>query len=104
MVRAGIEISNYEKTLKIIKEQLEDIEQGKFTEEDMQNAKNLIFTTINNIEEEQDTEITYYLGQEISNSNVTIEEYRKRIEEVTKEQIEEVAKNIKINTIYFLKD
>lgn len=104
MVRAGIEISNYEKTLKIIKEQLEDIEKGKFTEEDIQNAKNLIFTTINNIEEEQDTEITYYLGQEISNSDVTIEEYRKRIEEVTKEQIEEVAKNIKINTIYFLKD
>ncbi len=104
MIRAGIEIENYEKALQIIKQQLEDMKKGEFTQEDIQNAKNLIFSTIANIEEEQDTEISYYFGQELAKSNVTIEEYRKKIEEITKEQIVELAKKIEINTIYFLRD
>ena len=104
MARAGIEIENYEKALKIINEQIENMKQAKFTDEDIQNAKNLIFATIDSIEEEQDTEISYYFGQELANRDVTIEEYRKRIEQVTKEQIVEVANSVKVNTIYFLKN
>ena len=104
LVRAGIEIENYEKALNIIKEQLNDMENGNFNDEDIKNAKNLIFSTIDSIEEEQDTEISYYFGQELAKSKISIEEYRKKIEEVTKEQVVEIAKNIKINTIYFLKD
>jgi len=38
-IRCGIEIENYEKALKIIKEQLEDMKNGKFTEEDLANSK-----------------------------------------------------------------
>lgn len=104
MLRAGIEIQNYEKALKIIEQQLEDMKKANFTDEDLESAKNLIFATINNIEEEQDTEISYYFGQELSKRDITIEEYTKKIEQVTKEQIVEVANNIKLNTIYFLKD
>ena len=103
-VRAGIEIQNYEKALEIIKKQLEDMKNGNFTDEDINNAKNLIYATINNIAEEQDTEISYYYGQELSKNNVTIKQYKEKIEQVTKEQIQEVANQIKINTIYFLKD
>ena len=102
LIRAGIEIENYEKAVKIIKEQLEDIKNGKFTDEELENSKNLIFATINNIEEEQDTEISYYFGQEISNLDTSIEEYKEKIEKVSKEDVIEVANNIRINTIYFL--
>ena len=104
LIRAGIEIENYEKAVNIINEQLEDIKKGDFTEEDFESAKNLIYATINNIEEEQDTEISYYFGQELSGNNVTIEEYKDRIKNVTKEEVIEVAQNIKPNIIYFLKD
>lgn len=104
MIIAGIEIENYEKALEIIKEQLEEIKEGNFTDEDIQSAKNLIFATINNIEEEQDTEISYYFGQELANNEVTIEEYKNKIEQITKQEIQEVANNVEINTIYFLKD
>lgn len=104
LIRAGIEIQNYEKALEIIKEQLEEIKQGQFTQEDIQSAKNLIYATINNIEEEQDTEISYYFGQELAQNNVTVQEYKEKVEQVTREEIIEVANQIKINTIYFLKD
>ena len=104
MIRAGIEIENYEKALDIIKKQLEDIKNGDFTDEDIKSAKNLIFATIDSIEVEQDTEISYYFGQELAKSDVTIKEYKKKKKKVTKEQIEEVANSIKINTIYFLRN
>lgn len=104
LIRAGIEIENYEKAVNIINEQLENMKKGDFTEEDFESAKNLIYATINNIEEEQDTEISYYFGQELSGNNVTIEEYKDRIKNVTKEEVIEVAQNIKPNIIYFLKD
>ena len=104
VVRAGIEIENYNKALEIINTQLEDMKNGKFTDEDIQSAKNLLLSTINNIEEEQDTEISYYFGQERAKRDVTIEEYKNKVEQVTKEQIQEVANSIKTNTIYFLKN
>lgn len=104
IIRAGIEIENYEKALNIIKEQLEDMKNGNFTEEDIQNAKNLIIATIENIPEEQDTEISYYFGQELANTNIGVEEYKEKVQNVTKEQIVEVANSVKMNTIYFLRN
>ena len=38
-IRAGIEIDNYEKTLNLIYEQIEDMKNGNFTNEDIENAK-----------------------------------------------------------------
>ncbi len=104
MIRAGIEIENYEKALEIIKEQLKDMQEGNFTDEDIENAKNLIIATIENIPEEQDTEISYYLGQELAGTNISVEEYKEKIQNVSKEQIVEVAKSVKMNTVYFLKN
>jgi len=80
------------------------MEKGEFSEEDIQNAKKLILASVDGITEEQDTEITYYYGQELSDRFVTIEDYKKYILDVTKKQIEELSKTIQINTIYFLKD
>lgn len=103
-IRCGIEIENYEKALKIINEQLEDMKNGKFSEEDIINAKKYMISGIKTVQDEQDSEITYYLGQELSGEYTSFEEYTKNIENVTKEQIQEIANKIKINTIYFLRN
>ena len=103
-IRCGIEIKNYEKALNTIKEQLKDIENGEFSDDDINNSKELISESIRSISAEQDTEISYYYGQELSDTFTTIEEYIEKINKVTKEQIEEIAKNININTVYFLRD
>ncbi len=103
-IKCGIDIPNYEKALEIIKEQLKQMENGDFSEEDIQNAKTIIDSTVGSIPESQDSEITYYFSQELSDEFVSIDDYVKKINEVTKEQIIEIAKKIQINTIYFLKD
>ncbi len=103
-IRAGIEIENYEKALGIIKEQLEDMKNGNFTEKEIEQAKRTLIAIINNITEEQDVEITYYYGQELSEKKINILEYKEMIKNVSKEDIINVANNININTIYFLRN
>ena len=103
-VKCGIEIDNYEKALKIIKEQIEDMKKGKFTEEDIKQAKVNIVSTIKFIPEEQDTELLYYFSQELSGYQMNSEEYISKVNSITREQIIELANRIQINTIYFLKN
>ena len=102
MIKSGIEIKNYEKALEIIKEQVENIKNGMFSDKDIENAKVYIISGIKNITVEQDTEIVFYMGQELSGNSFSIEDYIKNINAVTKEQIMQFAKNLQMNTIYFL--
>ena len=103
-INCGIEIANYEKALELIRQQIEDMKKGNFTDEDIENAKKGIIATINTIDDEQDTGITYYFGQELSQSDINIKEYIEKIEQVNKENVINIAQNVAINTIYFLKD
>ena len=103
-INCGIDIPNYQKALEIIKKQIEDMKNGDFTDEEIENAKNGIIASIKTIDDEQDTEITYYFGQELSGTKTNLEEYIENIQKVNKADVLEVAKQISINTIYFLKN
>ena len=103
-IRCGIEISNYEKAVETIKEQLNDMKKGNFDNVDIENAKNLIIESIKSIPAEQDTEITYYYGQELSDISTSMDEYISKIQKQSKEDIINLAQNVSINTIYFLRD
>lgn len=103
-IKCGIEIKNYEKAMKIIRKQLEDMKSGNFTEDDISNAKKGIISSIKSIDDEQDTEITYFFGQELTNNKISLDEYISKIEKITKEDIIKIANSITINTIYFLRD
>ena len=103
-IRCGIQIENYEKAVDLIKVQLENLKKGNFEEKDVQNAKTYLISSLKNVAEEQDTEVIYYIGQEISKTNMSLEEYINKVEDVTKEQIIELANSIQINTIYFLRN
>lgn len=102
-IRAGIEIPNFEKAVKLIKEQLELMKKGEFSEEDLQSAKENVKAGIRAIENEQETGIIYFIGQEISKTDNSLEEYTKNIESITKQDIIEIANEVNLNTIYFLK-
>ena len=101
-IRCGIEVDNYQKALDIIREQLENVKQGNFTEEDINNAKCYLISGIKSIEEEQDSEIVFYIGNEISKLNMNLKQYIDGIEKVSKKEIIEFANMLEYNTIYFL--
>ena len=104
IIKTGIELKNYEKTLSIIKAQLQDMKDGKITDDEVKSAKQLAVSSLKMIPESQDETITFNLDQDMYGENLTVEEYIKKVEAVTKEQIIDVANKVKINTIYYLKD
>lgn len=103
-IKCGIEIKNYEKAMEIIRKQLEDMTNGIFTDEDIENAKKGIMSGIKSIDDEQDTEITYFFGQELTNTKTSLEEYMAKVQKVSKQDIIKIAKSVSINTVYFLRD
>lgn len=65
---------------------------GKFSDEEIDNAKKYMTSGIKTVQDEQDSEITYYMGQELSKTLLTFEEYMDKINSVTREEILEIAK------------
>lgn len=103
-INCGIEIGNYDKALEIIKQQIEDMRNGDFTDEEVENAKQGIIAAIKSIDDEQDTEIAYFFGQELSKIQLNIDEYMERIAKVNKQDVVDIANKVSVNTVYFLKN
>ncbi len=102
VIRCGIEINNYKKALDLIKEQLRQMHDGEFSDNEINSAKQLILASYKSISETQDGEINFLFSQELSEDTTSVDELIKNIEVITKDQIIKIAEKIQINTIYFL--
>ena len=102
-IKTGIEIENYEKTLNIIKEQLEEMKKGNISDEEFNAAKKLITASVDAIPESAEDMIAFYFDQRLFDENLTVQDYLNKLENVTKEQVIQIAKKVSVDTIYFLK-
>ena len=102
LVQTGIEIKNYDKAVKIVEEQIEDMKNGKISDDEFNAAKQLIVSSIELIEESKEDMITFYFDQNLFEENLSVEDYKNLIKNVTKEQVIEVAQKVEEDTIYFL--
>lgn len=102
IISTGIEVSKYNKAVEVIKKQLKDMQEGNITEKEIKDAKQFINAGLNLIHESSENMIEYTFDKELYNEEMDIEKYRKSIEKITKEDIVEIAKQINIDTIYFL--
>ena len=101
---AGIEIENFDKAKDIMIKQVKDIEDGNFNDKDINEAKTLITTVAKGQKESQGKTILFYLGQEFRKDKIDIDEFIEKIEKVSKEDIINFSKRVKLNTIYFLRN
>ena len=101
-IKTGIETANYDKAVEIIKQQLEDMKNGNITDDEFNSAKQLIIANLNLIPESQEDLIAYYFDQKLYDENLKLNDYIANIEKVTKEDVINLAKEVKLDTIYFL--
>ena len=102
IIRTGIELANYDKAVKVIKEQLEEMKKGNISDYELASAKTLILASLKLIPESQEDIIAFDFDQDLFNENLTFEQYYKKIENITLKEIIDVANQVKINTIYYL--
>ena len=104
LIDGGIEFQNFEKTVDIINEQLEEMRKGNFTEEDIEISKKSIKSSTESIKDSAFLISEYFFSQILSQDNRSLEEILKDIDSVTKEEIINSISKVALDTIYFMKN
>ncbi|MFI3227210.1 MAG: pitrilysin family protein [Clostridia bacterium] len=102
-VNSGIEVHNFEIAKEAILKQFFDIQQGNFSQQEINSAK---LTLLNNLNSAKDSKYAledFYLGQAICCLDDEIDELISAIDSVSKQQIIDAALMVTIDTIFFLK-
>ena len=101
IITAGIDKDNYNSALKGISDILDKVKKGKFTDNDIEIAKELYNTAINTIEESPNNLINEYLTERI----IGFESYKERdqiMSSVSRREIVKAFKKIKMDTVFLL--
>jgi predicted Zn-dependent peptidase len=100
---AGIDPSSYKLSVDLMKKALQEMKDGVISEEELDNAKALLKSSLGMTYDNPGGLVNNYLFENLDNLprlDVRIKEIMK----VTKEEIVKVAKKVRINTIYMLSD
>ncbi|WP_208592603.1 EF-P 5-aminopentanol modification-associated protein YfmF [Gracilibacillus suaedae] len=101
-VFSGIAPEQYEKAKTIILEQMEQMRNGEFSDNQLSETKEM---TVNQLRETLDNPqgmIELHYQSVLAKSSITPDQLLQKVETVTKEQVINVANKIKLDTIYLL--
>ena len=102
MVCSGIEAENYERTVELVKEQVQKLKDGDITETEIANAKIAFINSLNSLNDEIGRLSDFYFSQSIAKNKSDLDEIKNMINKSTKEDIVDAVKDIQLDTIYFL--
>lgn len=103
-VQSGIEVQNYEQATAIIKEQLAAMEAGQYSKTELNQTRAMIENHLREINDSAFEMIGFDFNGILSGKERTVQELTEAIAEVTPESIQAVAREVKLDTIYFLRD
>lgn len=101
VITAGIDKDNYDKTVSLINDILKDMKKGKFSDKDINKAKEMYNASVEELEENEYRIINEYLFSDILGLE-PLPERVKKMNKVTKHQIVRMCKKINIDTIFLL--
>lgn len=99
ILRAGIDENNFDKTVKLMEQEMKEMAKGNFTEEDINKAKMIYQTALDEALDSPGALMDSFIATDLLGSD-NIEVKREKIMEVTKDQIVAFAKKVHIDTIY----
>lgn len=103
MVGAGIDPDNYEKTLGFIRKEFSNVKEGRFTDDEVKNAKKNIINNLKMVVDSNIGETDFTYNQYISGTYFTVEDVCKKVESVNRETIIKSFENVDEDTVYFLR-
>lgn len=100
-ISSGINKENYSKILILIDKEMNDMINGNFSDDDINNAKKYCISALEEIEDNPAQIIASYYAIDVLEAD-DIETRKEKINKVTKEEIMNFAKKIYIDTIFLL--
>lgn len=104
LVASGIDFDKFEQAKQEILLQLEEVKQGNFTEEELAWAKAAVRSDLEGIPDSSAQLESYYFYKIVNGMDLSPEEYIELLEQVTAEQVIELANNTVLDMVYFLRD
>lgn len=102
-VQTGIDSTHRERVLRLINEQLRDMVNGEFSEDDiLQTKKMLINRYLLSLDNQRALLEQHYLYLSVPKADISKEEWIARMNSVTKEDIMAAAKSVKMQAVYFM--
>ena len=102
LIRAGIDSDKYSKTIKLIKKEISSIENNEFSDLDIQNGIKTYISGLKELKDSPNGILSYYMSMDYVQADNFNNKIR-NIKKVTREDILNLAKKIKLDTIYLLK-
>ncbi|MCS7461831.1 insulinase family protein [Paenibacillus doosanensis] len=103
-IQSGIELDNYEKAVAIIKKQLEAMNNGDISDVELQQTKAMITGHLRELQDSAFELIAFDFNNILSGVERTVPSLIDDVLAVDKARIQEVANQVKLDTIYFLRD
>ncbi len=101
-IAAGIEVSNFERTLDLIKKEVEDMNNGVISDNELEFAKKFVKNNLRSLKDSIWSLSDYYYNLSNQGRNESVEEFLEKIESITVDDIKRISSNIQLDTIYFL--
>ena len=102
-IYAGIDRANRTKTIALINRQILDLKRGHFTDEELEQTKNMLKNSILLAQDRQNTLIERaYMSSVLGKKFLSLEAWLKALENVSKADLIEAAQQLKLQAIYFM--
>ena len=101
IIRSGINSIDYEAAISLINKELNNMKEGKFDKDKIENAKVTYINGLSELEDNPDNIISLYAGIEYLKSD-NIDVRKEKIKKVTYDDIVKLANKIHLTTIYLL--
>ncbi len=102
LIESGID--NTEKAESIIVKQIENISNGEFSEDDVNEAKKSLIKKYNSIKDKQSATLDFYISNYLADENAEIDEIIEKIQKTEYNGVLDIAKDMYIDTVYYLMD
>src|SRR5690606_10377016 len=102
VVYSGVETAKYERAYQIIEEQITDLKNGHFTEDELTHVKKLITSSIKETLDHPTATIELLYQQIVGERELPPETLIENINRVKKEDVIAIAEQIELDTIYVL--
>jgi len=102
IVRSGVEFENFTKAYDEIMAQQELMVKGEFSDDEIDSAKKQLISAYESKTDSVGGMAEYNTMQLLLGTDVSIEEMIEKIKRVTREEITQAAKGMKLDTIYYL--
>ena len=102
-IYAGIDRANRTKTIALINRQILDLKRGHFTDEELEQTKNMLKNSILLAQDRQNTLIERaFMSSVLGKKFLSLEAWLKALENVSKADLIEAAQQLKLQAIYFM--